>query len=136
MELRDIACLSKIKTRYGGSIKPLSHAKAIRYRLHHKQGIIAFISDMNGILYNSIRIGQFQKLCGLYNYSYIVPPVLLYNNAYLSGLFDSDGSIYINTTNVQVFITVSQKHRELLDMLCGIYGGKVYYHDKSKNAFK
>lgn len=136
MELRDIACLFKIKTRYGGSIKPLSHAKAIRYRLHHRQGIITFLQDINGLLYNPTRIGQFQKLCNLYNSNYISSPVLQYNSAYLSGLFDTDGSIYINTTSIQVFITISQKHRELLDMLSSIYGGKVYYNDKGKNAFK
>jgi hypothetical protein len=136
MELRDIACLSKIKTRYGGSIKPISHAKAIRYRLHHKAGIIAFINDINGYLYNPVRISQFQKLCNLYNFNHIISPVLHYNSAYLSGLFDTDGSIYLNTTSLQVFITISQKNREVLDILSVIYGGKVYSHNKSKSAFK
>ena len=33
MEPRDIACLYKIKQRYGGSVKATSHAKAVRFLL-------------------------------------------------------------------------------------------------------
>lgn len=136
IEIRDIACFSKIKHRYGGSIKPVSHAKAFRYRLHHIAGIKIFINDINGILYNPIRIEQFQKLCNLYNVEIKAPSTLIYNNAYLSGLFDSDGSIYMNLTTNQVFITISQKNRELLDLVCSVYGGKVYSANKNETAYK
>ncbi|OWZ25828.1 hypothetical protein C358_07073 [Cryptococcus neoformans MW-RSA852] len=61
MELRDEACLYKLKHRYGGSVKATSHAKALRFRLHHKAGILAVINDLNGLLYNPVRIQQFQK---------------------------------------------------------------------------
>lgn len=136
IEIRDIACLAKIKNRYGGSIKSISHGNAFRYRLHHKQGIISFINDINGMLYNPIRINQFKTLCDLYNISIVSSPSLQYNSAYLSGLFDTDGSIYMNVTSNQVFITISQKNRELLDLICTIYGGKVYAANTKKTAFK
>jgi hypothetical protein len=38
MEPRDIACLYKLKNRYGGSVKATSHAKAVLFRLHHQEG--------------------------------------------------------------------------------------------------
>jgi hypothetical protein len=38
MDLRDHHALNLIKNRYGGSIKLRSGVKAIRYRLHHKDG--------------------------------------------------------------------------------------------------
>ena len=136
MEVRDIACLIKFKNRYGGSIKSISGGNAFRYRLHHKQGLIQFIIDINGMLYNPTRIEQFQKLCNLYNIDFIQSPILDFNSAYLSGLFDTDGSISMNITSYQVFITISQKRRYLLDMICSIYGGKVYTANNSKTAFK
>jgi intein-encoded DNA endonuclease-like protein len=136
MEIRDIACLMKIKNRYGGSIKTISNGNAYRYRLHHRDGILAFISDMNGILYNFVRIRQFEKLCALYNIEPIKSKPLTYDSAYLSGLFDTDGSIYMNTRSNQVFITIGQKNRELLDIVSTVYGGKIYSANRRKSAFK
>jgi uncharacterized protein (UPF0333 family) len=136
MEPRDIACLYKIKQRYGGSVKATSHAKAIRYRLHHMAGIQRIISDMNSLILNPVRLAQLEKLCKIYNVDFLQPVKLLYSSAYLSGLFDTDGSIYYNKKSMQVFITVSQKGRYLLDILESVYGGKVYSSNKDKTVFK
>jgi hypothetical protein len=136
MEIRDLACLYKIKNRYGGSIKPTSHAAAVRYRLHHMAGITAVLKDLNGLLYNPIRIAQFKKISTLYNIEYLPSITLEYNSGYLAGLFDSDGSIYLNITSQQVFVTISQKSRELLDIITPVYGGTVYSANANKTAFK
>lgn len=136
MEPRDIACLCKIKYRYGGSIKATSHATAVRYRLHHKAGIKTVINDLNGLLQNPIRLAQFEKVCALF-YIELQPSVTVdYLSGYLSGLFDSDGSIYLNITSQQVFITVSQKGRYILDLIANVYGGKVYSANANQSAFK
>ena len=136
MEPRDIACLHKLKSRYGGSVKVSSHAKAIRFRLHHKAGIFSVIDDINGLIQNPVRLAQFNKVCSLYNVP-IKPTVELnYSSAYLSGLFDSDGSVYYNQTSMQAFITVSQKDRYLLDLLTSVYGGVVYSANVKKTAYK
>ena len=50
MEPRDIACLYKMKQRYGGSVKATSHAKAVRFRLHHMAGIKLVIKDVNSLI--------------------------------------------------------------------------------------
>ena len=131
MEARDIRCLYKLKILYGGSIKVISHANAVRWRLHHKAGILSVISDLNGLLYNPVRISQLERVCQLYNVRVITSRPLTYNNSYLSGLFDADGSVYYNKSSSQVFITVSQKGRTLLDLLVSVYGGKVYKANNS-----
>jgi hypothetical protein len=136
MEPRDIACLYKLKQRYGGSVKATSHAKAIRFRLHHKAGILQVINDINGLIQNPVRLIQFRKICTIYNVEVIPSVELKYDSAYLSGLFDTDGSVYFNKESMQVFITVSQKGRELLDILVPVYGGSVYSANKSATAFK
>jgi len=136
MEPRDIACLYKIKQRYGGSVKATSHAKAIRYRLHHLAGIQQVIKDVNGLILNPVRLTQLKKVCEIYNVEILQPVKLEYSSAYFSGLFDTDGSVYYNKKSMQVFITVSQKSRYLLDILASVYGGKVYSCNVSKTAFK
>jgi hypothetical protein len=135
-EPRDIACLQKLKSRYGGSVKATSHANAIRFRLHHKAGIFSVIGDINGLIQNPVRLAQFKQICLLYNIPILPNVELNYNNAYLSGLFDSDGSVYYNKTSMQIFITVSQKDRYLLDLLASVYGGSVYSAYTKKTAYK
>ena len=136
MEPRDIACLYKIKQRYGGSVKATSHAKAVRFRLHHMAGIQQVIKDVNGLIQNPVRLLQFKKVCLLYNVETIHSIELKYDSAYLSGLFDTDGSVYFNKKSMQVFITVTQKGRELLDILVPVYGGVVRSSNKNATAFK
>lgn len=131
MEPRDIACLYKLKNLYGGSIKATSHANGVRWRLHHKAGILSVINDLNGLLYNPVRVAQLERVCTLYDVKTIVSEPLTYNNRYLSGLFDTDGSVYYNKSSSQVFITVTQKGRTLLDLLVSVYGGKVYKANNS-----
>ena len=86
-----MACLYKIKQRYGGSVKATSHAKAVRFRLHHLQGIQLVITDVNGLIQNPVRYAQFKKICKIYKVETILPIPLIYNSGYLSGLFDTDG---------------------------------------------
>jgi LAGLIDADG-like domain len=136
MESRDKACLYKLKQRYGGYIKATSHANAMRFRLHNKNGILQVLNDLNGLILNPIRIEQVKKVCFLYNINFKTSEPLYYESAYLSGLIDSDGSIYYNKSSQQVFITVSQKNPFLLDLLVSVYGGKVYPINANKTAFK
>jgi len=136
MDSRDLACLMKIKDRYGGSVKPCSHAKAVRYRLHHLLGIVSVAKDLNGLPLNPVRIEQFKKICLSVGIDYIAPSALQYDSRYLAGLFDSDGSIYLNISSQQVFVTISQKSRELLDIIATVYGGTVYAAGKNRKAFK
>jgi hypothetical protein len=42
----------------------------------------------------------------------------------------------MNTRSNQVFITIGQKNRELLDIVSTVYGGKIYSANRRKSAFK
>ena len=67
----------------------------------------------------------------------VLPPVGgVRTSGYLAGLFDSDGSVYYNAASVQTFITLSQKGRYLLDLIQSVYGGKVYFANADKSAYK
>lgn len=125
MDARDKKALYEIKQKYGGSIKLVSNANALRYKLRHKKGLISLINDVNGHLRNPARLLQINKLCVKYNIELKYPEPLTFNNGWLSGFIDSDGSIYFNEASGQVFIGISQKNKYLLEPLIRLYGGRV-----------
>jgi hypothetical protein len=136
MDIRDEHARQTIKNIYGGSIKLRSGANALRYRLHHKSGLLSLIYDVNGHIRNSNRLIQLKKICEKYNLSLIYPDKLIYNNGWLAGFFDSDGTVTINKTNNQLTISVSQKTSELLLPLIDIYGGHVCIDNGKSMSFK
>lgn len=134
-QLRDKKCLYLIKQKFGGSVKLYSGDNYLRYRLHHKEGLLNLIDKINGLLQNPTRILQLGKICDKYNLELKDPKSLTYYNGWLSGFFDTDGSIYLNEASGQIFITVTQKNRFILDALVKLYGGTIYPMVK-QGAFK
>jgi hypothetical protein len=136
MDIRDEHALQIVKNVYGGSIKLRSGANALRYRLHHKAGLISLINDVNGKIRNSNRLIQLNNICVKYNLNLIYPDKLTLNNGWVSGFFDSDGTITINSTNLQLAISISQKTSELLVPLTDIFGGHIYIDRGKHKSFK
>jgi LAGLIDADG endonuclease len=79
---------------------------------------------------------QLNKLCVKYALDFKEPLDLTFNNGWLSGFIDSDGSIYLNEKSGQIFISITQKNKYLLDPLQNIYGGKVAILSPKIDAFK
>jgi hypothetical protein len=136
MDIRDEHALQIIKNVYGGSIKLRSNANALRYRLHHKSGLLALINDVNGHIRNSNRLIQLNKILDKYNLYLIYPKKLNYDNGWLSGFFDADGTVTINTTNTQLSISASQKTAEILQPLIELYRGNIYIDNGKSKSFK
>ncbi len=136
MDIRDEHALQIIKNVYGGSIKLRSGANALRYRLHHKSGLLMVINDVNGHIRNSNRLVQLNKICDKYDLNLIYPDKLTFDNGWFSGFFDADGTITINQTNTQLSISASQKTSELLQPLIDLYGGNIYIDRGSSKSFK
>ena len=136
MDARDKKALYEIKQKYGGSIKPISNANALRYKLRHKKGLSSLINDINGLLRNPTRLLQINKLCVKYDIEIKYPKPLTFNDGWLSGFIDSDGSLYYNEASQQVFICISQKNRHLLEPLIALYGGRIDILSPKIEAFK
>ena len=131
METRDKHCLYQVKQRYGGSVKMRSGVNWLRYRIHHKKGLLKLIEAVNGEIRNPARLGQLKKISEKYEIELIQPRKLEYNNGWLAGLIDSDGSVIMNSQSDQIKITVSQKNKLILDLLPELYGGVVYVEKES-----
>ena len=138
-QLRDKRCLYLIKQKYGGAVKLFAGDNHLRYRLHHKAGLLYLINGVNGLIRNPTRILQLGKICEKYGIELKDPQPLTYYNGWLAGFFDTDGSIYLNDKSGQIFITASQKNRFILEALVELYrpaaraprsgaqrGGKIY----------
>lgn len=138
MDIRDRHCLYQIKQIFGGSIKLRSGAKAVRYRLHHKSGLLSMIQAVNGLIRNPTRCVQLEKICKAYGIVFIYPKPLTFSNGWLAGFFDADGSVSINQsgTNTQLSISISQKTPYLLEPLVNLYGGNVYIDRSTHQSFK
>lgn len=131
METRDKHCLYLIKQKFGGSIKLRSGINFLRYRLHHKKGLLELIQAINGEIRNPVRLIQLNKICDKYNITLNHSNILSYDNGWFSGFFDSDGSVYINLKSSQLYITASQKNKFILEPLVNLYGGTIYIQKES-----
>jgi hypothetical protein len=136
MDIRDKSALYEIKQKLGGSIYTIGGANALKYQLSDKKSLILLLNNINGLVRNPIRITQMNKLCIKYGIELIYPEPLTFNNGWLSGFIDSDGSIYFNEQSGQVFISISQKDDYLLEPLIHLYGGRVDKLSPKIKAFK
>ncbi len=125
-----------IKQAFGGSVKAVSGTTHLRYRLHHKTGLINQINNINGEVRNPIRLLQFKRLCDKYNIDIIQPQPLTYENGWQSGFIDADGSIYYDQNSSQLFITCCNNNKCLLDPLIPLHGGEIYFTNTSGRSFK
>jgi len=136
MDARDKKVLYLIQHKYGGSVKKISNSYAFKYKLRNRTGLIALINDVNGLIRNPTRLLQMNKLCLKFNLELNYANNLSFNNGWISGLIDSDGSVYYNESSGQVFISISQKNKYLLEPLIHIYGGRVDISSSKREAFK
>jgi len=73
------------KTKFGGSVKSRSGVNWLRYRLHHKKGLLELINAVNGEIRNPVRLLQLNQICEKYNLPVIQSSTLTYNNGWFSG---------------------------------------------------
>lgn len=136
MYARDKKALYLTLHKYGGSIKSVSGAKAYKYKLRNKKGLLHLINDINGLIRNPIRLLEMNKLCNKSEILIKYPKALTYSNGWLSGFIDSDGSVYLNEKSGQIFISITQKNRFLLEPIVSLYGGRIDILSPKIEAFK
>ena len=136
VDIRDKGALYEIKHKFGGAIATVSGANALRYKVRHKKGVFNFINAVNGLIRNPSRMLQLNKLCVKYGIKFKEPLPLTFDDGWYSGFVDSDGSLYLNEISGQVFISVTQKNKYILEPLQKLYGGKIYILSPKIEAFK
>jgi len=121
----NVHLIESLQEKYGGKLhKVPKKLNTYRYDLTNENGkLMELAQAINGEVRGKNRTVQFSKMCGLYNINLIVPKPVSLDNAYTSGLIDSDGSITCQTKKIQVKIT--SEHKADLKYLVNLFGGNI-----------
>nr|YP_003204909.1 endonuclease [Millerozyma farinosa]CAY39279.1 Endonuclease, NAD5 group I intron encoded [Millerozyma farinosa] len=136
MDIKDKKSLYDIKNKFGGSMYMIANANALKYQMSHKKGLMTLMNAINGNMRNPKRMLQMNKLCNKYNIKLLFPKPLTYNNGWFSGMMDSDGSTYMNENNEQMFLSVTQKDKYILEPLIKMYSGRIRTISPKIEAFR
>lgn len=136
MDIKDKNILYEIKNKFGGSIYTKANANALKYQISHKKGLITLINAINGNIRNPKRMLQMNKLCNKYNIKLLFPKPLTYYNGWFSGIIDSDGSLHMNESSGQIFLSVTQKDKYILEPLIKLYSGRIRTISPNIEAFR
>ena len=136
MGLEDLPCLRYIQNKLGGNIKIRSGAKAYRYRLHNKQGMINLIHCINGNIRHSSRLLQLHRVCQQLNVPVVHPVDLIKTNNWFAGFFDAEGTIGFSLKNGRPELSIRITNKLLQDVkwLKDVFGGYIYF-DSSQNGY-
>ena len=137
MDIFDFDNLNKIKQKLGGSIKLRSGARAFRYRLHNRAGILDLLNRINGHIRNSKRMPQLKNMCDLYGILYKEPIPLTPDNGWFAGFFDADGSIFYCMKQGVPQLTIEVSNKKKIDLIPfqKNFGGYLRY-DRQANVYK
>lgn len=138
MGIEDEHTLLQIKQKLGGSVKLRAGVNAIRYRLHHKAGMLDLVTRINGHLRNNIRLKQLELVCKKLDITLLEFSVLNKSNGWFSGFFDADGTVTYSMKNEypQLTISVTNKHEQNAKYFESVFGGKVYYDKGGYGSYK
>lgn len=138
MPLSDEYVLRYIQNKLGGSVKLRSGVKAVRYRLHNKEGMINLVNRINGKIRHTSRLKQLNLLCVVLGIDFLLPDKLHNKHGWFAGFFDADGTITFSLkgNNVIPQLTISVTNKLLIDVsyFKDIFNGNIYY-DKSQNGY-
>lgn len=136
MAKEDLACLRYIQDKLGGSVKMRSGAKAYRYRLHNKQGMITLIHCINGYIRHTSRLLQLHRVCLQLNIPVVYPTNLSKDSSWFAGFFDADGTITMGIKNKipQLSIRAVNKLMQDVQWFKDVFGGNIYF-DRAQNGY-
>lgn len=136
--LEDERMLRIIQNKIGGSIKPRSGVRAIRWRLHNKSGIIDLVNRINGYIRHSSRLVQLNHVCTVLGVELLTPDTLHLKHGWFAGFFDGDGTIgyYLKGSNLYPQLTLSVANKLYVDVVHFMtnFGGAIYF-DKAQNGY-
>nr|YP_010714063.1 LAGLIDADG homing endonuclease [Fuscoporia gilva]WDD39626.1 LAGLIDADG homing endonuclease [Fuscoporia gilva] len=134
--IEDLVLLRFIQNKLGGSIKMRSGAKAYRYRLHNREGMIKLILCINGQIRHTPRLMQLHRICLQLNISLLDPVDLNASSHWFAGFFDANGTIGFSMKNnrPQLSVRVTSKNLQDVQWFKQVIGGNIYF-DSGQNGY-
>jgi hypothetical protein len=81
LDAKDAELIYELQRKFGGSIHSIANSYGIKYRLKTKKGIVILLHRINGLLLNSNRILQMDKLCKKYKVKHAVQREIVEDSA-------------------------------------------------------
>ena len=104
----DRPMLEIICQEFGGFVRPRAGSASVRWRVHNKSNLLLVLHAVNGRLQNFVRQKQFEKLALVYGLRIKPTQHFEWQNAYLSGLFDSDGKIVLSVKSLNKSLSLPE----------------------------
>lgn len=124
---RERQILTVIKGWLGGKITRRTGVAALRWRLHHKKGMLLLVAAINGKLLRRESQQQLARLCQVLNVELKSPGQFSPQNAWLAGFYEVEGYFNVNSTTLQCSVTLSQKDDSILREIQREMSGRIYW---------
>ena len=136
MGIEDLPLLRYIQNKLGGNIKLRSGAKAYRYRLHNKKGMIIMINHINGNIRHPSRLLQLHRVCQRLTIPIIESIKLTNKNYWFAGFFDANGTVTFSNKDEypQLIIQVISKNIQDVQKYKEVFGGNIHFNS-GKNGY-
>ena len=132
----DEPALLQVKQALGGTVKPRVGSRSVRYRLHHRAGMVQLLTWIAPYLRHPTRRQQADRVCGQLGLPPL--PALAPHPAegWYAGLFDADGTITWSLKNgrPQLTLSVTQRDRSTVLPFLTRFGGHLYF-DRAQNGY-
>ncbi len=128
-ETKNLHVLKMIQEKLGGTIKKVNNEASpntYRYYLGDKSGMLQFAHRVNGNIRGVSRVPQFIKLCTFLDIKYVPAVELTIENAWFSGMFDSDGTILASFKSSRgITLKVTSKYSADVELFLPLFGGSI-----------
>ena len=92
---------------------------------------MVLLNSINGYIY--LKIDKFKEVLNLFNIEFKFIN-FSFDNAWLSGFFEGDGYVNINRCNYQITLSISQKNKQILNLISDKFNGNLSF-DKSLGSY-
>lgn len=129
----DVKTLYKIKAALHGRVGKRTGARAYRWRMNRREGMVELIKRINGRILTKKRGEQLGRVCKVLGIEKKEGEFKM-EDGWLAGFIDAEGNIGVMNKNT-LYLSIGQKEREILEEIREKWGcGRIYY-DKAGEKY-
>lgn len=129
----DVKTLYKIKAALHGRVGKRTGARAYRWRMNRREGMVELIKRINGRILTKKRGEQLGRVCKVLGIEKKEGELKM-EDGWLAGFIDAEGNIGVMNKNT-LYLSIGQKEREILEEIREKWGcGRIYY-DKAGEKY-
>ena len=129
----DVKTLYKIKAELNGRVGKRTGARAYRWRMNRREGMVELIKRINGKILTKKRGEQLGRVCKVLGIEKKEGELKM-EDGWLAGFIDAEGNLGVMNKNT-LYLSIGQKERDILEEIREKWGcGRIYY-DKAGEKY-